>query len=1132
MRGESVVKNNHTPLSKNRVLEELDSLGYSNRMKEIARLGRNHLAVSPKDYAALLIKLLDSGTAYEAHLALTGAGAVKDAQAVIHALNHSKAGVRARAAWMLAEVVIDPGYDIESEIVSMSHHSRQQLLRSIVKYTRQDWAERLLPIVLERWGADEAVFLLSMCGEATVRTRLPQLGYAIDNWRVITARYPDLVVAYLENALNQVSESDRSSVWYEMSTAVEKLSVLRPAVVLEYALSYGPKEQIHPVIKNQLGILIRTSPEQVFELLARQETRAYLLNNGVPAGVLKKRRYFTTAHWTAIVTMLADAPFQVAKVLDTLAPSIREALFNAAYPEQERTNRVFPMTLLDVLPHHLRDKEAVRMLNLREVREDRGRTFEMTARRLIAQVRETLEQSVQVSNADERATAYSRLIQSTALSRSGMDETLRFLTRVKNDQDPVRFIVMAELSRCPVTMFKEEHVPHLTVLVDSVIEARDTSHGTRTAVEQLAFAVLREHANEPERALFQFAIRTLKRMAMRDGQFRLFSSEWDSLSQAALETLFDEIYAMGIEANKRESDYVVLQMASAFGKAMDRLPKLHDLLEELVRGKKSAAQAVRYWLAPYKTRDKRVRELLDLDPTFISFYEVFEHLHLKRQEWLDPFISGKVLKGKHLTGKTIYLVPAYNGFYRWLPRQQQALASLLDRVAQDNKRSFYERANAMRSLAGIPDYRSNQLLEKLLTDPEVHIVEAALHAFSLTEEPEEALPVLLNHLDGDRARVAMYSIPRCARRVNPVLLTSMLSDLLDREKLKITVRKEAVRLLGAYKSRESVTLLVREFEKPKRHKDVIIAIGHAARQCLDDERSWAMMSVMASSSDRDIARSLLNQRPDELPVEARQRYLQWITEIAHHNDPIVSMEAFHAMSRWGHVSAEVIADCAGTALSNLQDGTRWKSALHAFVTVCKDGKVNDRVVQVTRELAQAKVEDGWNAGSERDLPHRQRLHQLIDSLVSLSPLVKRRLAPLYVAMIGTLQHHEMLKLAVIRLHLAAMDWSQPDQVITRLHPVIDVVNANPVVLNSVDWQLTRTVLDSKGDWNPEHLLHIVDVLRTRVDIASSWIGLCLLKIAGDELLWNQDCRERLREYRQHEQETVRLLALDSWTILE
>ena len=116
-----------------------------------------------------------------------------------------------------------------------------------------------------------------------------------------------------------------------------------------------------------------------------------------------------------------------------------------------------------------------------------------------------------------------------------------------------------------------------------------------------------------------------------------------------------------------------------------------------------------------------------------------------------------------------------------------------------------------------------------------------------------------------------------------------------------------------------------------------------------------MMSAMASSSDRDIARSLLYQRPDELPVEARLRYLQWITEIAAHDDPVVSMEAFHAMSRWRNVSAEVIADCAGKALADLQDGTRWKAALHAFVAVCEDGKVNDQVVQVVGELAQMEI---------------------------------------------------------------------------------------------------------------------------------------------------------------------------------
>ncbi|MGV2787799.1 HEAT repeat domain-containing protein, partial [Clostridium perfringens] len=114
-------------------------------------------------------------------------------------------------------------------------------------------------------------------------------------------------------------------------------------------------------------------------------------------------------------------------------------MFDAAYKEDERKTRMFPMPLLDVLPHRLRDKEAARMLELRDIRDHRDDMLETTARRFIGNAREKLEQAVQVSNSDERAAAYAHLVRSTALSRSGMGETLRFLTGIKNDQDPVRW---------------------------------------------------------------------------------------------------------------------------------------------------------------------------------------------------------------------------------------------------------------------------------------------------------------------------------------------------------------------------------------------------------------------------------------------------------------------------------------------------------------------------------------------------------------------------------------------------------------------------------------------------------------------------------------------------------------------
>lgn len=115
MRGEEILTYNHDLMNKEQLLMELDSLGYSDRMKRMALLGRQHKGDA--DYSALLVSLLGSGTAYEAHLALTGACVVNDAHAVLFALKHPKAGVRGRAARLLPEVVTDPTFRLNPKLL-------------------------------------------------------------------------------------------------------------------------------------------------------------------------------------------------------------------------------------------------------------------------------------------------------------------------------------------------------------------------------------------------------------------------------------------------------------------------------------------------------------------------------------------------------------------------------------------------------------------------------------------------------------------------------------------------------------------------------------------------------------------------------------------------------------------------------------------------------------------------------------------------------------------------------------------------------------------------------------------------------------------------------------------------------
>lgn len=100
-------------------------MGYSDRMKQMAAWGCQYKGDTA--YSVLLTSLLKSDSAYEGHLALTGASVTHDAHAVLAALSHGKAGVRCRAAKLLPKVLIVSDFLIESEIVSMSHECRRPI---------------------------------------------------------------------------------------------------------------------------------------------------------------------------------------------------------------------------------------------------------------------------------------------------------------------------------------------------------------------------------------------------------------------------------------------------------------------------------------------------------------------------------------------------------------------------------------------------------------------------------------------------------------------------------------------------------------------------------------------------------------------------------------------------------------------------------------------------------------------------------------------------------------------------------------------------------------------------------------------------------------------------------------------
>lgn len=652
------------------------------------------------------------------------------------------------------------------------------------------------------------------------------------------------------------------------------------------------------------------------------------------------------------------------------------------------------------------------------------------------------------------------------------------------------------------------------------------------AVQKFAFAIMIHNASNPGGELFRFSLNITKKLVKQTGQLAFPSLE-KNIPRGLEKDIFDEIYPLVLDAIRRENYSVIIALASAMGKRGYNLAKLQDLLKQVIVAKPDnvAIQAVKHWLAPKKTRDKRVKELLALDKSYITIREVFLHLHMRRQEWLDPYISGDVIRGKFLYGNTVFVLPAVKGFQRWLPRQQNSFLSLLERIASDSKRSQWERANCIKTMARMPDISSDKVT-KFINSNEVPIVEAALYALSLLEEPEKSIPILMKNLDGDRARIAMYALPRCARLVKPDLLTSNLKELLSKDYIKITVRKEAIRLIGAYKSSDSIMLLTRELHKTNAHKDVLIAVGHAARQLLDNKDVWHILEELAASSKIDIVRSILYQQPNQLPAEYRTRYLELIIRVANHNEADVRKEAFSYMKQWINGNEEAVAAAAASAIVELECSSIWNAAMDTLIEACCDGKVNEVVISVIKDLVNIETVGEYNANAQRDLPHRQRLIKFVSKLTALPNYIRLNLTPLYKGIVECLSEDVTLKHVMIKVHIASIDWNDVESSITALNNIVDSFTDSSHLISISYSEVSQNLKDNKGYWDSETILKIVDIIWHKGCNEAQYISLALLEAVGNTLFWRQDCANRLKLYRNHEELMIRTRALDIWTAIE
>ena len=559
--------------------------------------------------------------------------------------------------------------------------------------------------------------------------------------------------------------------------------------------------------------------------------------------------------------------------------------------------------------------------------------------------------------------------------------------------------------------------------------------------------------------------------------------------------------------------------------------KTQDMLFTVTKAKPdyTALQAINLWLECRETRGERVEKLLKEDKSVIVSPSVLSYIHYKKQNLLDYYISGKPVSGKFLTGKTVYVLPVRDGFYRWLPAQQSKFASIIKNVVEDEELNSSDRTYHMKILARIP-VTAIEELSLYLKDGDVNIVEGALGAMVWLNKPGRALTVLTKYLDCDRARVAMYAIPRCLNFLTPPYVRDYLSSLLRREKLKITVYKEVLRLLCKFYVDRDCSILKNEWSKEELHRDVRIAVIHSAGRLPEAPGAWELLEEGVNSSDPDIVKSIVGLSCGSFSSEERERFIKLILKALENKNLIVRKNVFLKLLHLFHGMEKLIASAASKTVLNIENSPEWRYAFNVLLEIGREGKGKEEIFKTAKSLMEAPVRPGLNAGGERDLPHRQRLIQLLDSFVYFPHIERMRVAS-FISRLSDIITAPDLWPYRVALKLSSVSWNRADEIVETVKTLLKEMGSNIHMFNSINFQVTRPLNDNSLDLNKDVLLEVIDAFAEGIE-EEQLIAVSLLKIAGHKRKWDENCCRRLKMLRNSSFISVKFNASCVWTSTE
>ncbi|MFD5630718.1 hypothetical protein [Streptomyces sp. NPDC127072] len=1182
------------------LLNALEPLDHPRRMRELALWARETDQLRP------VLDTFETRGPYERGIAVVAASAGRDAEWIAGRLADPDAFVRGHAL-RVAESLRLPDSAFESALDEAPERVRRELLRAIVAGRRTTLADRLVDTLRANWGEAEAARLLPGCAAQTVARLLPELFHAVTGWKTLGRRHPGTLLDTAERELSALPEAMRDTWWERYTRGVASAVAAEPLRVLELLERYGPPAALPSELRDRLAQFASADPGRLLRFLLTP-TGLAALRDRTPSPAVTRRLARSGAPELALYAQVLAERGELAPLLEALPPGRRHACYRAAHEGrgaagratawgvgQDGVDGAAPATvdavILEALPRSCVAEEARRMAAVARESGAPWNTLLLAESFLpVDEVRERLTEASRRPTAEDRAQAWALLVANAA--RSGDPAAVTFvleeMERLRTEQDPVRSAALHALSAVRPALFTEDAEPYLDRITADAVEAPDSSPATRQNLSRLAVLVLREHAAGGQRDLVNWALRTLVRITGNTGGADL--GRLDATLRRGQEHQVYEALRPWIEAGAERMDFsLAFALARAVGRRAAGMPELQQLLWQAVRygGDGTARTAIGLWLDPPASRDERVARILAREPSAAALWPVREVLTRRRTDLLDPLLAQSPPYGRFLTKDTAWTAPVGPDARRWTSRQHQAAARQLASAADDVGLALYQRAAAVSRGAFVPGGGAEPV-RRWTGSEEVVLAEAALAALARTDRPADALPELLAHAGGDRARVAVYAAKEASRYEAPSRLAERLRAVLLAPGAKVTSRKEAVRLAAVRLPLPWAARLVTEvYAAPGAHVDVRAACVGGAVRLLSEEPVWDLLRD-AAGAESVLRTAVLRTSPLELPESLRERYARLIRDVCSTDDPHTAALAFDALARWAPWSPDapgVLAD----ATTDLTERASWRAAANGLVTASAgsvrgaqglqralrtlaeaDGRcaavagdagdgpggssgatgsneAGERLYRPAREYSEAGTaavrrpaagpeagaDISADAGERRDRPARRRVEYLVARLAEHASTAPGLIRPAALAAGDLLAGYDAFvpqaaAITVVHLDLDLTQDAEPGQ----LDRLAALTTGRPALAARTAAELGERLRAHPHEGDPEALLGAARRLTAHGGHCEGLLAAALTDALGTRTGWSAPWRHRLRTLRHHPLADVRDAALDLVTARE